>query len=124
MLAWPQQADMSVLATKPQQMAAALAGLGRKRARQAGDLDCRGRQAGDAWRPRCAKSRLVRVMPNTPCLVGQSASGYCLGPGATAADGQLVGRTARRGGPRVCGRRKTAGRRDRACRARVRRLST
>lgn len=36
--------------------------------------------------------RLVRVMPNTPCLVGQGASGYCLGPGATADDGALVGR--------------------------------
>jgi pyrroline-5-carboxylate reductase len=36
--------------------------------------------------------RLVRVMPNTPCLVGQSASGYCLGPGATEADGALVNR--------------------------------
>jgi pyrroline-5-carboxylate reductase len=34
--------------------------------------------------------RLVRLMPNTPCLVGQSASGYCLGPNATPADGQLV----------------------------------
>ncbi len=29
-------------------------------------------------------------MPNTPCLVGQSASGYCLGPGCSASDGQLV----------------------------------
>ncbi len=35
--------------------------------------------------------RLVRVMPNTPCLVGAGASGYCLGPGATAADAKLVG---------------------------------
>ena len=34
--------------------------------------------------------RVVRVVPNTPCLVGQSASAYCLGPGATAADGELV----------------------------------
>jgi pyrroline-5-carboxylate reductase len=34
--------------------------------------------------------RLVRVMPNTPCLVGQSASGYCLGPYATSADGESV----------------------------------
>lgn len=34
--------------------------------------------------------RLVRVMPNTPCLVGQSASGFCLGPGATEEDGKLV----------------------------------
>ncbi len=38
------------------------------------------------------KARLVRVMPNTPCLVGRGASGYCLGPRATAADGQLVNR--------------------------------
>ena len=36
--------------------------------------------------------RLVRVMPNTPCLVGSGASAYCLGPGATAADGELVAR--------------------------------
>jgi pyrroline-5-carboxylate reductase len=34
--------------------------------------------------------QLVRVMPNTPCLVGQSASGYCLGPGTTEADATLV----------------------------------
>jgi pyrroline-5-carboxylate reductase len=34
--------------------------------------------------------RLVRVMPNTPCLVGQSASAYCLGASATAADGELI----------------------------------
>lgn len=34
--------------------------------------------------------RLVRVMPNTPCLVGLGACGYCLGERATAEDGQLV----------------------------------
>ncbi len=37
-------------------------------------------------------ARLVRVMPNTPCLVGQSASAFALGPGATADDGQWVAR--------------------------------
>ena len=36
--------------------------------------------------------RVVRVMPNTPALVGHGASAYALGPGATAADGQLVGK--------------------------------
>jgi pyrroline-5-carboxylate reductase len=36
--------------------------------------------------------RLVRVMPNTPCLVGAGASGFCLGPNATAADAALVER--------------------------------
>ena len=39
-----------------------------------------------------ADTRLVRVMPNTPCLVGASATGYCVGPKATAADGELVGK--------------------------------
>ena len=36
------------------------------------------------------QTRLIRVMPNTPCLVGRGACAYCLGGQATAADGQLV----------------------------------
>jgi pyrroline-5-carboxylate reductase len=36
--------------------------------------------------------RVIRVMPNTPALIGQGAAAYALGPGATAADGELVGR--------------------------------
>jgi len=39
-----------------------------------------------------AAVRLVRVMPNTPCLVGRGACGYCIGPQATEEDGALVGR--------------------------------
>ena len=35
-------------------------------------------------------SRLVRVMPNTPCLVGASASGFARGGAATPEDGRLV----------------------------------
>lgn len=35
--------------------------------------------------------RVIRVMPNTPCLVGQGAAGFCLGAGATAEDSSLVG---------------------------------
>jgi len=34
--------------------------------------------------------RVIRVMPNTPCLVGRGAAGYALGPGATPEDGELV----------------------------------
>ena len=35
--------------------------------------------------------RVVRVMPNTPCLVGETAAGYALGKAATRDDGELVG---------------------------------
>ena len=36
--------------------------------------------------------RAIRVMPNTPCLVGETAAGYALGKNATRNDGELVGR--------------------------------
>jgi pyrroline-5-carboxylate reductase len=36
------------------------------------------------------QKRLVRVMPNTPCLVGESASAFCTGGAATAEDAALV----------------------------------
>src|SRR5262245_8609645 len=39
-----------------------------------------------------ADRRLIRVMPNTPCLVGASASGYAPGDAATPGDVTLVDR--------------------------------
>ena len=38
------------------------------------------------------ETRVVRVMPNTPCLVGKSASGFALGKAATPEDAELVTR--------------------------------
>ena len=35
-------------------------------------------------------ARVIRVMPNTPALVGAGAAGYALGKHATAADGELA----------------------------------
>ena len=35
--------------------------------------------------------RVIRVMPNTPCLVGETAAAYALGKNATVNDGELVG---------------------------------
>ena len=85
--------DCLFLAVKPQQMAEVLAGLrGRVSAEHlivsvAAGIPLAALAKGLGQGP-----RLVRVMPNTPCLVGQGASAYSLGPGATAADGELVGR--------------------------------
>lgn len=47
------------------------------------------RQFAAGLGPNC---RLIRVMPNTPCLVGASASGYSPSDKATAEDIALVGR--------------------------------
>jgi len=83
------ESDVIVLAMKPQQLGGALTPL---RAAAGGKLVV-SIAAGvtlatlDRGLP---ESRLVRVMPNTPCLVGQSASGFCLGPRSVPGDGQLV----------------------------------
>ncbi len=85
-------ADLLVLAVKPQTMAAVCAeareAIGRRRPRvvriAAGfTLSRLKADLGEA-------TRLVRVMPNTPCLVGESASGFAPGPNATAEDVALV----------------------------------
>lgn len=45
-----------------------------------------------AWLP---AARLIRVMPNLPCVVGEMAAGFARGPSATAADARAVGRLLR-----------------------------
>lgn len=84
--------DLLVLAVKPQMMAGVCGEVRDEIAR------CRplvvsvaagvtlGRLAADLG----SDTRLIRVMPNTPCLVGESASGFTPGPQATAEDIALV----------------------------------
>jgi pyrroline-5-carboxylate reductase len=84
-------ADVVFLAVKPQNMAEVLSELHGHATRDhlvisiAAGIPLSTLAAGLGDGP-----RLVRVMPNTPCLVGAGASGYCLGPGATLRDGAMV----------------------------------
>ena len=87
------ESDLIFLAVKPQQMADVAAGLRGKLApdRLIVSLAAGVRLATLAeWLG--PEVRMVRVMPNAPCLVGQGACGYCLGQWATAADGAVVER--------------------------------
>jgi pyrroline-5-carboxylate reductase len=82
--------DVIVLAVKPQQATAAMSEL-RPAMTDAKFVvsivtGIRLASLADALGP----CRLARVMPNTPCLVGQSASAYCLAPSATHADAELL----------------------------------
>lgn len=84
--------DLLVLAVKPQSMAALLEEIrthvkGRLILSIAAGITLRQLSAGLG--PDC---RLIRVMPNTPCLIGASASGYSPGNNATAEDIALVDR--------------------------------
>jgi pyrroline-5-carboxylate reductase len=85
------RADVVILAVKPQVMTDALASIrgaigdnalvvsiaaGVTLARLEGALP--------------SEQRVVRVMPNTPCLIGRGASGFALGAQATKTDAKLV----------------------------------
>jgi pyrroline-5-carboxylate reductase len=92
-LAVAETAEVLVLAVKPQSMTALLAEIRPALTDRhlvmsiAAGITLRQLEQGLG-----ARRRLVRVMPNTPCLVGASASGYAPGEGATEADAQLVDR--------------------------------
>lgn len=85
------RAEIVFLAVKPQDVPAAAADLAA--AGPAGRLVV-SIAAGvtlarlGAWLP---AARLIRVMPNLPCVVGEMAAGFARGPSATAADVRAVG---------------------------------
>jgi pyrroline-5-carboxylate reductase len=87
------QSDCLFLAVKPQQMPDVLAQLaGRLSERQLVVSVAAGVTLAAISKTIGTGPRLVRVMPNTPCLIGQGASAYCLGPATRAEDGPLIGR--------------------------------
>lgn len=84
-------ADVVFLAVKPQQMGALLAeGAAAVRADQLYVSIAAGITLATLEQQLGPEARVVRVMPNTPCLVGQGASGFALGSRATPGDGDLV----------------------------------
>ncbi len=88
-----QASDLLVLAVKPQNMAALLAEvrpvLTPRHLIVSIAAGITLKQLAEGLGP---ERRLVRVMPNTPCLVGASAAGYATGESATAEDVALVDR--------------------------------
>jgi pyrroline-5-carboxylate reductase len=84
-------ADILFLAVKPQQMEWVVADLrGRIGPKQLVVSIAAGIRLPVLAAGLGAETRIVRVMPNTPCLVGRGACGFALGAGATAADGATV----------------------------------
>jgi pyrroline-5-carboxylate reductase len=86
-----QKSDVIFLAVKPQNMADVVTDIG-------GTLGVKKLVVSIAAGVTIARlaeglrtQRVIRVMPNTPALVGQGAAAYTLGPAATADDGLLVG---------------------------------
>ena len=87
------QSNVIFLAVKPQQIAAVTEGLRGKIAKDRLVVSIaagiRLKSLSEWLGP---GPRVIRVMPNTPCLVSQGACAYSLGETATAEDGALVGR--------------------------------
>lgn len=83
--------DVVILAVKPQQMSKVLAAIRPAMTPQKLVVSiAAGIRLAVLAEGLGPEVRLVRVMPNTPCLVRQGACGYCLAANATAEDGKLV----------------------------------
>jgi pyrroline-5-carboxylate reductase len=87
------RSDIIILAVKPQQMADVLSGSRQHvAARHLVISIAAGVPLAALAGALGPQMRLVRVMPNTPCLIGAGASGFALGGAATPADGDTVRR--------------------------------
>ncbi|MFO0906672.1 MAG: pyrroline-5-carboxylate reductase [Pirellulales bacterium] len=85
-----EESDVVFLAVKPQHMNPALADL---RPAVASSKLFVSIAAGITIARLCdslGMGRVIRVMPNTPCLVGRGAAGFALGPAASQDDGKLT----------------------------------
>src|SRR5260221_4116287 len=76
-------ADLVILATKPQSFAELLKELSGKLSPQQLVISIAAGIRLEKLETALGKIPLIRVMPNTPALVGQGASAYCLGGSAS-----------------------------------------
>ena len=84
-------ATVLILATKPDQVAAALAEISGAFTKNHLLISiAAGVTLSKLENALPAGARVIRVMPNTPALVGAGASAFALGKNATAADGELA----------------------------------
>lgn len=87
------KADVLFLCVKPQQMSSVIAELQQNAAALASKLIvtiAAGLPIRYFENAFASQLRIVRVMPNTPCLVGQAASGFSRGGKATEEDASIV----------------------------------
>ncbi len=83
-------ADVIVLAVKPQQLSELLAGLAGRISDTHLVVSIAAGRTLASIESELPHGRVVRVMPNLPCQVGQGVSVFCLGDRATDADGRTV----------------------------------
>lgn len=84
--AWISEADLVVLAVKPQGLAACLEGCARWIAPEATVLSIAAGVSTDTLRRRTGSGHIVRAMPNTPAMVRQGFTGLFAVPEATDTD--------------------------------------
>jgi pyrroline-5-carboxylate reductase len=83
-------ADVIFIAVKPQQMPTVLSELKEHVAGKLVVSVAAGVTLGSLSQGLGTGARLVRVMPNMPCLIGRGAAAFATGSSATAADAELV----------------------------------
>lgn len=85
-------ADVVVLAVKPSQVGLVAEQLGGAWAQDRLLVSIAAGVGLDSLMQRFGTDRVIRVMPNTPCLIGQGASAYAAASGVTDDDRALVDR--------------------------------
>ncbi|MBI1319022.1 MAG: pyrroline-5-carboxylate reductase [Candidatus Hydrogenedens sp.] len=84
--------DILMLAVKPQMMGAVLEDIAGSLKPGALAISIAAGISIGFIQERLGTDRVVRVMPNTPCLAHAGAAGFALGPGCTEEDAALVSR--------------------------------